>query len=90
MTDLIINLIQSDDYKKRLLGEYLELKERYDKLHNLLIKYEAGTLNFDLTCPTGILERQCRFMGCYLRELEIRMEIEGIKRLSTDDLEVES
>lgn len=81
MTDLILNLIQSDDYKKRVLGEYLELKERYDKLHKLLIKHEAGTLDFSLSCPIGLLERQCTLMGQYLKVLEIRMEIEDI---STD------
>ena len=32
MSDEVLKLIQSDDYKKRLLGEYLELKERYNKL----------------------------------------------------------
>ena len=78
MTDLIYNLIQSNDYKKRLFGEYLELKERYDKLHKMLIKHEAGTLDFELTCPFSLLERQCSLMGHYLKVLEIRLEIEKI------------
>lgn len=78
MTESILNLIQSDDYKQRLGGEYLELKERYNKLHKLLIKHEAGTLDFALSCPFGLLERQCRLMGEYLKVLEIRLEIEEI------------
>lgn len=88
MNNLIIELIQSQDYKKRLLGEYLELKERYDKLHKMLIKYEAGTLDFTPSCPIGLLERQANLMGNYLKVLEIRMEIEGIQGMSTDGLEV--
>lgn len=89
MTELVINLIQSDDYKKRLLGEYLELKERYEKLHKFLIKCEAGALtNKDTIITTNeisLLEKQCNLMGNYLKVLEIRMEIEGI---SSDGLEV--
>lgn len=79
MTKSILDLIQSDDYKKRLLGEYLELKERYDKLHKIIIKQEAGTLDFELSCPFSLLETQCSIMGHYLKTLEIRMEIEGVE-----------
>lgn len=79
MSDGVLKLIQSDDYKIRLLGEYYELKERYDKLHKMLIKYEAGTLDFTPTCPLGLLERQANLMGNYLKVLEIRLEIEQIE-----------
>lgn len=88
MNDLIINLIQSDDYKKRLLGEYLELKERYNKLDIMLAKYEAGVLEFELTCPVSILTRQRNFMYGYLKVLKDRLDIEGILGISTDGLEV--
>ena len=70
------------DWKERFVQEYKELKERYNKLHKMLIKYEAGTLDFTPNCPLGLFEEQKRYMGEYLRILEIRSEIEDI------DLEV--
>lgn len=88
MNELIINLIQSGDYKQRLFGEYLELKERYNKLCVMLDKYEAGILDFELTCPISLLQRQLNFMWGYLKILRDRIDIEGIEGISTDGLEV--
>ena len=34
------------DYKERMRNEYAELKARYDKLHRMLVKYDAGKLDF--------------------------------------------
>lgn len=65
-------------YKDRMKAEYRELKDRYQKLHRMLIKNEAGTLGFTLTCPVSLLEEQKRHMGEYLRILEIRAEIEKV------------
>ena len=70
------------DWKERFVQEYKELKERYNKLHRMLIKYEAGTLDFTPNCSLELLKEQKRYMGEYLRVLEIRSEIENI------DLEV--
>ena len=67
------------DYKIRFINEYKELTEKYDKLHKLLIKYEAGTLNFKPTCSLELLKEQASYMGNYLRILEIRAEIEEIE-----------
>ena len=67
------------DYKERMVEEYRQLKERYDKLHKMLIKAEAGTLNFTLNCPVDLLKEQRRHMENYLYCLEVRAEIEGIK-----------
>lgn len=75
---IIHDLIISSDYKARFIGEYVELKIRYNKLHKMLIKYEAGTLGFELTCDISILEDQAYHMGNYLKQLEIRAEIEKI------------
>lgn len=66
------------DYKTRMVTEYSELKEKYNKLHRMIIKYEAGTLEFTPTTPIHLLEEQARYMGNYLRILEIRAEIENI------------
>lgn len=70
------------DWKERVVQEYKELKERYNKLHKMLIKYEAGTLDFTPNCSLELLKEQKMYMGEYLRILEIRSEIEDI------DLEV--
>lgn len=70
------------DWKERFVQEYKELKERYNKLHKMIIKYEAGTLDFTPNCSLELLKEQKMYMGEYLRVLEIRSEIENI------DLEV--
>ena len=75
---IIHDLIISSDYKARFVGEYVELKIRYNKLHKMLIKHEAGTLGFEPTCDISILEDQAYYMGNYLKQLEIRAEIEKI------------
>jgi hypothetical protein len=73
-----IKLMESEYYKERFKAEYYQTKIRYDKLHKMLIKYEAGTLKFTPTCPKELLKEQAMYMGNYLRILEIRAEIENI------------
>lgn len=75
----IIELMNSDDYKERFIAEYYQTKIRYDKLHRMITKYEAGTLEFEPKCPIELLQEQANFMGRYLHTLEIRAEIEEIK-----------
>lgn len=74
-----IELMNSDDYKERFKEEYCRTKIRYDNLHKILVKYEAKTLDFELSCPPEILEKQAYYMGNYLRTLEVRAEIEKIE-----------
>lgn len=74
-----VELMNSDDYKDRFKAEYYQTKIRYDKLHKMLIKYEAGTLDFTPTVPVTKLIEQKRYMGEYLRMLEIRAAIENIE-----------
>lgn len=74
-----IELMNSDNYKERFKAEYYQAKIRYDKLHKMLVKYEARTLDFELSCPPEILEKQACYMGNYLRTLEVRAEIEKIE-----------
>lgn len=73
-----IELMNSEDYKDRFKAEYIQTKIRYEKLHTIIIKYEAGTLGFQPSCPIGILEEQKKYMENYLKTLEIRAEIELI------------
>lgn len=70
-----VEMMNSSDYKERFIAEYLQTKIRYNKLHKTLIKQEAGLLTFKLSCPVSFLVQQKRYMGEYLRILEIRAEI---------------
>lgn len=73
-----IELMNSEDYKERFKAEYFQTKIRYEKLHSMLIKREAGTLDYTPKCSLSVLINQKRYMGEYLKTLEIRAEIEGI------------
>lgn len=67
-----------DTWQERMKREYRETKERYEKLHRMVTKYEGGTLNFTPNCSIDLLKQQKRHMGEYLHDLEIRAEIEGV------------
>lgn len=67
-----------EDYKLRMINEYKNLEEKYNKLHKMLVKYDAGKLDFTPTCPIDLLRKQASFMGQYLYILETRAVIEGI------------
>ena len=73
-----VSLMNSDDYKVRFIAEYMQLKIRYNNLHKILIRHEAGTLNFTPTCDISILENQAYDMNNYLNALEVRAEVEKI------------
>jgi hypothetical protein len=73
-----ISLMQSADYKDRFRAEYHQTKIRYDKLHNMLVKADAGALEFTPTCSLELLKRQKQAMGQYLYALEVRAVVEGI------------
>lgn len=71
-------LMLSGDYKYRFVAEYWQTKIRYDRLHAMVVKYEAGTLNFQPSCSLDLLKNQKSAMGQYLYALEVRAQIEGI------------
>lgn len=73
-----ITLMTSEDYKDRFIAEYQQTKVRYDKLHKMLVRYDAGTLNFELT-NISLLREQAAAMGRYLYLLEERAELEQIE-----------
>ena len=73
-----VKLMESADYKDRFKAEYWQTKIRYNKLHAMTIKYEAGTLNFTPSCSLELLNEQKAHMGGYLHALEVRAEIEGV------------
>lgn len=73
-----VAMMESEDYKERFKAEYYQTKIRYNKLHKMTIKYEAGKLDFEPSCPLRLLLEQKRCMGAYLHALEVRAQIEGI------------
>lgn len=81
-TDLseTVEIMSSPDYKIRLVAEYVQTKIRYEKLHNLIVRYDANKLDFEPLCPIDILRQQKQTMGQYLYSLQVRMCMEDIKR----------
>lgn len=71
-------MIDTKDWKMRLIDEYTYVKERYNALHNAIIKREADVLDIEPKESLDIWKRQASAMGSYLYMLEIRMVINGI------------
>ena len=67
-----------EDYKLRMINEYRELKEKYDRLHRMLVKYDAGKLDFTPACSIDLLRKQASIMRQYLYILETRAVIEDV------------
>lgn len=74
-----VDLMNSADYKDRFKAEYYQTKYRYQKLHTMCLKYEAGKLNFTPTCSLELLKEQKAAMGKYLYYLELRAVHEKIE-----------
>ena len=74
-----ITMMQSADYKERFIAEYQQTKIRYTKLHNMLVKADAGKLDFTPDCPLELLREQKAAMGKYLYCLEVRAQIENVE-----------
>lgn len=45
----------------------------------MLVKLDAGTLDFTPKCTKALLLEQKRYMGEYIRCLEVRAEVEGVE-----------
>ncbi len=71
-------LMSSPNYKNRFIAEYRQTKIRYEKLHAMLVKADAGKLDFTPSCPLDLLRKQAQKMGEYLYCLEVRAVIEDI------------
>ena len=67
-----------EDWKQRTVDEYTQLRGRYDRLHTMILNYEAGTLSFTPNCPLCLLKMQADIMRKYLDILEVRGKIEKI------------
>ena len=74
-----IEMMTSEDFKERFKAEYYQVKIRYEKLHKLIIKYEANKLDFKPNCSLELLKHQASMMGQYLYDLEVRALIENVE-----------
>lgn len=79
--DATATMMRSADYKDRMKAEYWQTKYRYNRLHKMVVKYEAGKLEFTPDCPLDLLKEQLAAMGKYLYVLEVRAAIEQVNLL---------
>lgn len=76
--EMTIDLMNSQDYRDRFKGEYAQTLIRVRKLNDMLNKYDAGTLGFDLDSPVYLLRNQSAYMQAYLKTMEERAVYENI------------
>lgn len=73
-----IQQMLSEDYRDRFKAEYYQVKIRYDKLVDMLNKWDKGQLLFSPTCPRELLWRQVTVMEDYMDLLIERSIAEDI------------
>lgn len=73
-----IQQMLSEDYRDRFKAEYYQVKIRYDKLVDMLDRWDKGQLLFSPTCPRELLWRQVTVMEDYMDLLIGRSIAEGI------------
>lgn len=74
-----IEMMNSEDYKERFKAEYYQVVIRYQKLKNMLDKWDNETLDFSPTCPRSTYNIQITAMTDYIAVLEARAVMEGIE-----------
>lgn len=74
-----ISMMTSEDYKERFKAEYYQVKIRYDKLFDMLNKWDEAELDFEPTCPKWMYQDQVAIMSDYLEILEERAKLENIE-----------
>lgn len=71
-------MMQSGDYKERFRAEYCQAVIRFDKLNQMLKKWDKDQLPFEPTCPRSTYNLQIRAMADYIAVLEARAVMENI------------
>lgn len=83
----LVELMQSENYQDRFVAEYIQTRQRWEKLKHFNNRIEAATRTQHLDngvdeplhdCPAGLLREQEAAMGEYLHLLEVRAVIEDI------------
>lgn len=78
-------LMINEDFKKRFVAEYYQVKIRAEKLANMIAEIDDNTLEFTPKCSRDLLMSQLTTMAEYKQILEKRAEIEGITLLDHDE-----
>lgn len=65
-------------YKKRMVEEFNQLRDRANKLEKMLRKHRLGKLDFELTCSPYLLKKQYEHMLGYMECLKERAILEDI------------
>lgn len=73
-----VDMMNSPDYKKRFKAEYAQVVLRYQRLKDMLEKWDNGTLGFSPTCPRSTYNMQTKAMTDYIAVLEARAVMEDI------------
>lgn len=68
----------SQSYKERFRAEYSQAVIRFDKLNQMLKKWDKDQLSFEPTCPRSTYNLQIRAMADYIAVLEARAIMENI------------
>ena len=71
-------MMQSEDYKERFRAEYDQTVIRFDKLNQMLKKWDRDQLAFEPTCPRSTYNMQLKAMADYIAVLEARAVMEKI------------
>ena len=74
-----IKLMNSTDYRDRFKAEFYQARIRYEKLGEMLKKYDKNELDFKPKCSYTLLLNQYKVMGEYLSILMLRAGIEEIE-----------
>ena len=74
-----VELMTSADWKDRFVAEYLQVRIRYNKLHDLIVKREVGKCDFNTPISLESWKAQAQHMGLYLFELEKQAVLHGIE-----------
>ncbi|MFA6729178.1 MAG: hypothetical protein WCS17_13335 [Prevotella sp.] len=74
----VFMLLQSDDYKQKLLGEYYEIRNRIYNLGKFISKLKKGKIE-DIKTPISLLEKQLKILRDYEKILSDRCDIDEIQ-----------
>lgn len=76
-----VEMMNSADYKERFKAEYQQAVIRYQKLKDMLEKWDAGSgkLDFEPTCPRSTYNMQIKAMTDYIAVLEARAVMENVE-----------
>lgn len=64
-----------EDFKVRMIKEYIELKDKVEKCRNMIVKFYNKQLEYVLEHPIDVILMQYTQMVSYLSTLELRLEL---------------